>query len=301
MDRARFSRRSTRRLAQRALTRGLSPRAGRRLDQTLAASEQDRQAYGRLVELFRVLEGDPPLTEGQHRRILSAVQASVAGRPSAGRAWLWLHRLSPALALGLLLVVMLPLLPLPSGGSSAPGLLSPRGAHPGAVVHPGEGGSVALEIHCLRDGRVVPPPPRVGPHTPEARCHLGDELQLTVSHTAGFSHLLVIGRRLDGPRRGALQWYYPLPPTGRAGPAPRGVRHEPLGQALTLAVNHAPGRVRVVAVFAREPLSAELVGAWLEAHGDGPGAAAMLDRLGGGTQVSAVERTLQITPEGNTP
>jgi hypothetical protein len=255
----RFSSAPLRRLALRAMAGRIGRRGSLRLQRLLGgASESDRRAYDQLVELFRALESggdrDVPLVAGQRERVLAEVLCSLdaPARPHL-RSGVAL-RLAP-----------LPLLLLVAGLLLAPRWLAdepalqPRGS--GALP---ASGLIGLQAFCVRHGQVAPPPPREDATTPDARCRIDEELQLMITHTAGYPHLLVLGQ-LDG-EPGALAprelWYYPVPPTGLSGAAPSG-RDQALGQSLRLAVNHRPGRVRVVALFSRDPVRAEALFAWL--------------------------------------
>ena len=251
--RIRFHSRGVRRLAERALTGPVSPRAHRRLARALDGSESDRKAYHQLARLMGQLEGrqeEDALTTAQRERILAAVTPrSAEGRPAHAIGWP-LRYLAPVAAL---LLVTLLLLPRPEG----PELQSRGSARLAAEGHLG------LEVTCFRDGKPVAPPDRTS--RLDARCRLDDELQLTLTHTAGFEQLLVLGLQEGARQEGARRtWYFPVPPDGRSGAVPRDVAQEPLGQAIRLAVNHRPGPLRLFAVFSHSTLQADQLLAWLE-------------------------------------
>jgi hypothetical protein len=257
--RIRFSSPAVQRLAERALAGTLSRRGQRRLSEALAApdAEADREAYDQLARLFAAVEGTDSLVAAQHERILDQVTRGLAaapdGAPRAGAERprrLALRWLAPAL--GVLLVAVGVALLIPRRADQDRDF-QPRGSK----LTPARGGLVGLRAHCIRDGRIVPPVDG------ETVCRISDELQLSVTHTAGYTNLLVVGLHEDG---GEL-WYYPVPPTGRSGPAPRDVEDEPLGQAIRLDVNHRPGTVRLAAVFSRAPLEATRALTWLGADG----------------------------------
>lgn len=279
---ARFSRGSVRRLATRALVGGLGRRASRRLDQSLRGSERDRRAYGQLAELYRALEGTPDLAAGQHDRILGALLAGVAaeaGRTAAmGRGARLLPVLAGTLAAAAVIVAALLSRPADLDG------LAPRGraAIPAA-------GRVGLKAFCVRGGRVVPPPPRETAG-PDARCLHDDELQLVVTHTADSTHLLVVGL-MPGEEVREL-YYFPVPPDGRSGPAPRDAVDSALGRAVRLEVNHRPGSLRVVALFSSAPLETSQVHAWLHALASDEPALPLFLRIA--PSVEAVELRVEI-------
>jgi hypothetical protein len=281
---ARFSRGSVRRLATRALVGGLGRRATRRLGDALRGSERDRRAYGRLAELYRTLESSPDLSSGQHDRILAALRAGVAaeaGRsPATGRGLL-----SPALAgtiaAAAVLVIALVGPPVDLGG------LAPRGraAIPAA-------GRIGLKAFCVRGGRVLPPPPEVAGL--DARCRPGDELQLVVTHSASFSHLLVVGL-MPGEEAREL-YYFPVPPDGRSGPAPRNAVDAALGRAVRLEVNHRPGPLRIVALFSSAPLEAGQVHGWLRALAHDEPAPPLLARLAPSVETVELRVAIEAGP-----
>jgi hypothetical protein len=287
----RFRSARARRLAERALVRGLGPRQARRLQRVLERDPegQDRQAYGRLVALFRAMEGDPPLTAGQNQRILEGIKRGI-GAPSAARAPGWLPRLAPALAASVL--ALLTTLTLLTGPPIEPGPdgLQARGQSDNSLAG---GGEVDLRALCVRDGQVVRAPVRSGPRSPDARCRLSDELQLMLTHQADYPYLLVIGQQRTDNGEYRRLWYHPVPPTGHSGAALLG-ENEPLGQAVNLDVNHLPGEVRVVGLWSRSPMEVELVHAWLEAIGWEQSLEQVVDRMGQGNQIEVVEQRVMI-------
>jgi hypothetical protein len=284
--RIRFSSPKVQRLAEQALTGALSERGRRRLSEALASGHQaeaDREAYDRLARLFAAVEGTDGLVASQHERVLDEVTRGLA-RPEGGsvatpRAGaerpriLALRWLAPALVV-LLVALGVVLLIQPRDRDTQD--FQPRGSQ----VSPTRDGLVGLKAHCIRNGGIVPPVDG------QTLCRLSDELQLSVTHTAGYERLLVVGLHEDG---GEL-WYYPVPPTGRSGPAPQAVEDEPLGEAIRLDVNHRPGTVRLVAVFSRAPLEAGQVLTWLDVDGRAKGPA---------QGVSVLE--LKVTIKGGAP
>jgi hypothetical protein len=290
---ARFSSAPLRRLALRAMTGRIDSRGSLRLQRLLArADDDDRRAYDQVVALFSALEHDGerdvPLVAGQRERVLIEVLSSVEApaRPHL-RSHLAL-RLAPALAL---LIVTLGLcLAWPHWREA--GVPQPRGS--AGVFRPG---LLGLEVFCMRDRRLVAPPPRVDATTPDARCHIDDELQLMITRTADHPHLLVLGL-LDDPGAASVGprplWYYPVPPTGESGLAPRG-ENQPLGQAVRLAVNHRPGRLRIVALFSRSPLRAETLLSWLRTLPPEESGARLVEELAGASgALTAVEQRVVI-------
>ncbi len=296
-DAARFSSGKARRLAEKAMVEGLSPAEARRLDRLLEDSEQDRRAYDRLNTMFGALEGFPALTEGQHLRILAGVKAEVA-QPEPRPATSWVLRLGPALAgaLALLLLVLVPTLlwerppkETPRGGLQSRGAGTPGapGARPSDVVD--------LRAWCIRDGVLIKQRPRLEPHHADAECLLSDRLQMMITHTAGYKHLLVIGHLRTDDGQDKLLWYYPTPPTGRSGDAPGRTEYAPLGQAIDLAVNHGPGQARVLAVFSNTAMDAEPLYQWLRKVPNTASAMELFKHRGSGQEMTAVEQRVQIT------
>ena len=291
-----FSCGKVRRLAERAMVAGLAPREARRLDRLLDEDPGDREAYTGLARTFQALEGveEGGLCSTQQRRVLDGVLAQVApgSRSSGAAGWGWvLPRLVPALAAFMALVV---------GGI----LLSQVGEDD--PFQPRGGGSredsrLQLRAFCLRQGAVVRTYSSGHPGAPAARCLGSDHLQLMLTHKAGYPYLLVFGQHTSPGRKEALTWYYPAPPTGESGPAPRQVDNAPLGQGIRLNVNHRPGRVRLLAVFSREPLSAEVLFTWIKGLGPRDSAAALIRQLSGHKDMAILERWVEIMEPGVTP
>jgi hypothetical protein len=261
-----FTDRRVQHLAERALVGGLGRRGRRRLARALAASERDRAAYHALVQLFLALESRPLLSQSQHERILDAACTRAMGRDGREPSPL-LRRLAPAMALVVLVAVGALVIPRELGPVARRGLDRVPGS-----------GQVGLRAVCIRDGKVVPPPARTAGVPVEARCRLSDELQLVVTHNAGYAHLLVVGHQPDEPD--PTRWYYPVPPTGRSAPAPQGVTEEVLGEAIRLSVNHRPGPLRLLALFSNSTLEADSVVAWLGALREGERFEELRQRLG---------------------
>ena len=301
LEPARFSTSAARRLAEEAMVEGLGPADARRLGRMLEASDQDREAYGKLKVMFGALEGSDTLTEGQHLRILAGIQQEVA-RPAPKRSnhkhpASWLARLGPVLAgaMALLLLVFVPRLlwenpdeaklsGLQSRGVDSPGA---PGAHPSDVID--------LRAYCIRGGVLIKQRPRVTPHHPDAECLLSDRLQMMITHTAGYKHLLVIGHLRTAGGEDRMLWYYPVPPTGRSGAAPGDTEYAPLGQAVDLAVNHEPGQARILAVFSRSAMDAKRLYEWLRTVPGTDAAAELLRHRGGSQDMTVVEQRVQLT------
>ncbi len=303
---ARFTRGSTRRLATTALSGLLRPGRERRLRRALEGSEQDRRAYGQLVRLFLALEGDPAgdrgLTAAQAARVLERALPPEArtGEAPAGSAWsvpqgedrapsrrAWL---AAAAGLAVLVVVVLGGLLGLRRPEEPRGLWASRGHATSAQ------GRLGLRAFCARGGRLLAPPHRSGPLSPEASCRLDDELQLLVLQV-GHPHLLVLGH-LRTPTGEERLFYFPVPPTGRSGAAPLAPQYEPLGPAIRLVVNHGPGELRVVALASGEPLEAAAVHEWLRMLDPEESAAELFHRLAGG-RVLAAELRVHLEDGGH--
>ncbi len=291
----RFSSKAVQRLCERAMVRGITPRETERLDRLLAQNPADREAYTRLARLMRAMEGDPPLGAVQVDRVLDNVLAATASTPAPARlswAWSMAPRLAPAMALCVLALVSALLLTLPVGSSSPE--FAPRGAAVAAGADPDR---ILLRPFCIRNGIVHKGPSGNDQVQPDARCLMSDDLQLMVTHRLDYPHLLVFGQLIAPGKADKLVWYYPVPPTGESGKAPPGVEYAPLGQAIHLRVNHHPGRVRMVGVFSREPLSAEVLFHWMRGLGRDDSAAGLLRNLAGQRDLLVLERWVEIQPE----
>jgi hypothetical protein len=286
LPRVTFGSRRARRLAERALAGTLSPSKERALVRCLEASPEDREAYGALSVYLRALEGgaERELTSGQSERILDRVLEATTSSGAAARAsgvvedggLGVLDRLlrfgslaRPAsTAAAVALVVLVPVLALVLAPREA---TAPSVSARGASVSPAAG-RPALRALCVRAGRIVPPPALVaGEREPlDARCLEDDELQLVLTAPSRQDHLLVVGllEAADGTRRELH--YFPVPPTGLSGPAPHGAVDLPLGESVRLEVNHAPGRLRILALFSSDPIDARTVFAYLAAAGGRP-------------------------------
>lgn len=304
---AQFTSTKVRRLAERAMegSKPLGRGARQDLEHALDASQQDREAYDALAGFFCALEAGAPskqgldgrpaptLNRGQRQGILEAIQLEVgATAPQRRQTFGWLRQLAPALAVLLVGFVVALLLRPPVGDAVS------TFQHRGSTAV-GQDGMLGLKAFCVRDGQVLPSPPLTARSALAlaARCRLGDELQLALTHTAGFSHLLVVGDLVDA-RSGehTLTWYHPTPPTGRSGGAPTGVIDEVLGQSRRLSVNHEPGLLRVVAVFSRAPLLAREIHAALRSLDRTALAGPALERVDahGGVEVTAVDLHVKI-------
>ena len=299
---ARFSSDATRRLAEKAMVEGLSPTDARRLDRMLKASDRDREAYNQLGALFGALERTDGLTEGQHLRILDAVQREVASEAAANEQQpvSWILRLGPVLAgaLALALLVLVPTLMKDKPRQDDIGGLQSRGVDsPGAPsARPSD--VVDLRAWCMRDGVLIKQRPKVTPHHQDAECKLSDRLQMMITHTAGYQHLLVIGHLRGDDGQDKQLWYYPVPPTGRSGAAPARTEYAPLGQAIDLAVNHTAGQARVLAVFSHTPVDAEELYRWLRDLPQTADAAERFKRWRGSADATAVEQRVDLSGRG---
>lgn len=274
---ARFSSDKLRRLAEKALVGTLGRRGRRTLARHLEWSEKDREAYHRLARLFCAMEGlsrpeAPSLARAQHRRILEAVQQQVAAAEERRGPGLLLREALALTLLALIVIAGLLWVDLPTPAPDPSFQVRSSGA-PVA-----RRSLVGLKAFCIdRRGKIVPPDrPEGSTRAPDASCKLGDELQLTVTHSgSAYPYLIVIGLDDEGRRL----WYFPVPPTGRSGRAPRDVVDEPLGEAIRLRVNHRPGDVRILAVFSRSPLPARRVFGWLGTLDRGDSAEELVDWL----------------------
>lgn len=291
-----FSNRATRRLAQRAMISGLDPVEARKLDVLLEQDPADLKAYNGLAAAFRALEGEPDLGSTQHRRILDGVLAeTLPGTRARHRAgWRgYLPLLAPAvtlMTLGLVSTLMLGL-----GAAEHAAFQARGGITQGPTLHDED--RLFLRPFCIREGVVIKGPAPVSADIPDARCLLSDDLQLMLTHRAGYPNLLVFGQLITPGRKDELLWYYPVPPTGESGAAPPRADYIPLGQAIHLGVNHKVGRVRLVAVFSREPLSAEVLFAWISGLGPRDSAGAMLRQLAGDRDMEVLESWVEIKEE----
>lgn len=281
-----FSSGKVMKLAERAMVRGLTPAEARRLDRLLRDDSADQEAYTGLARTFRALEGkEDGLGATQEQRILDGVLAQVCPGARSEEAPGWsLHGLAPNLAAAAILVVAV------SGMLLARGHVQDPFQARGGV----DDSRLQLRPFCLRQGTVVKAPEARGTGDPDARCLSSDHLQLMLTHRADYPYLLVFGQHTSPGRKEAITWYYPAPPTGESGPAPRRVDNAPLGQGIRLEVNHRPGRVRLLAVFSQEPLSAEVLFTWIKGLGPRDSAAALIRQLSGDKDMAILERWVEI-------
>ena len=293
---ANFTASGVRRLAEKAMVEGLGPADARRLDGLLKASEKDREAYSRLSAMFGALEGSESLTEGQHLRILAGIQREV-GQPEAQRSTSWLGRLGPVVAgaLALALLVMIPELLWEKPDDGLPGGLQSRGVDTPGAPSALPSDLVDLRAYCLRADVLIKQRPRITPHHPDAQCLLSDRMQLMITHTAGYKHLLVIGHLRTADGEDKMLWYYPAPPTGRSGAAPEDTEYATLGQAVDLAVNHQPGQARLLAVFSRSAVDAEQLYQWLRTVPNTASAVELFKHRGSSQDMTAVEQRVQLS------
>ncbi|MCA9667225.1 MAG: hypothetical protein KC503_16615 [Myxococcales bacterium] len=306
MSRAEFSSARARELAERAVSGELSRDERASLARALDEREADREAFDALSMAMCQLERrEDGLCGAAQERILDQLLAGLqptadaAAEPGAREGFFerWLVALASAAA------ALLVALGLYYGRTPVARPDRPRFQTRGLTSH-ADGGRYGLGIHCVRAGRVLDAPARDDALSPDARCRADDELQLTLTHVAPragrrYPYLLVLGFADKGaPRR---LYYYPVPPTGRSGAAPVGQRGEALGEARRLAVNHRPGRVRLVAFFSKQPLDASAAHRWLAQLGWQERADERAALLGPAGDIVVVSRRLQITPIKEAP
>jgi hypothetical protein len=278
------------------MVRGLDPAEARKLGSLLDQDPEGLQAYNELSLAFRMLEGDPvELGSTQQARILDGVLAEVlpAAESRSRAGWrLFMPRLAPVLSLVVLGLISTLMLGVGGRGTSDPDFQARGGIATGPNEH--EQDRLFMRPFCIRQGVVIKTPAPLSPHTPDASCLLSDDLQLMLTHRAGYPHLLVFGQLISSGRPDKLLWYYPVPPTGESGVAPARADYVPLGQAIHLEVNHKAGRVRLVAVFSRQPLSAEVLFGWISGLGPRDSAGALLRQLAGDRELEVLEKWVEL-------
>ncbi len=220
----------------------LSPRDWQRLRAHLTACPSCRERHDRAALLNRVLHGGPTSMDAPSpaalARIGAAVFYGVDERPKKKR------RALPRWALGLIVLgasaaAVVPLVvrshhESPNGGFTARGAVDP-------------GPQVGLRAFCLApDGSDVRPMADGA----AARCRTDELLKLAYTNRAGFEDLFVVGFDDDW----TVKWYEPRPPSGVSVPA-AAASDQPVGGAVRIGVNHAPGPVRVFALFSHAPVA----------------------------------------------
>jgi len=221
---------------ERELTEGLSPRARARLHERLRRDPSARARYDRSVAALRVLEGDRDLAEAELDVVERWLSHDWGEAPETAPAVArWWPALAAALAAAL---VLLWLGPLDPGAMQrwSPGLddgWQARG--------PGSTGGLALEALCGPD-----PGPGGSPSLRARDCRLSDLM--------GFAY------RVPEPAAGTLtlfgvdaegdpMFYLPTP-VDPSGASVSAGRWQPLPLGVRLAVNHAPGALRVYGLVA---------------------------------------------------
>ncbi len=127
-----------------------------------------------------------------------------------------------------------------------------------------------MRAFCVENDAILDDAPVAAPF--RLRCPRGASLQFAYTATRS-RNLLIIGRGDDG----RFRFYLPRPgEPALTVEAPAVDR--PLGPSFRLAVNHAPGRVDVLALFSDRPLDPRAVGETLLGSLDR--AAAMADNAG---------------------
>jgi hypothetical protein len=225
----------------RAVLGELTPGAEARLYDHLRACAPCRARYDQLANAKSFLDGRAATHARAHARLVAALDGLREGNaaPDRRRRPRWLPALfvlAPAAAI--LLWIAKPAAP----PFKAVEDVTARGG-PGSATSPAP---PTLVIYASRKtGPTAHGPVRLVAELPgsgEARVSLADYLQLGVRGLPGVAHVRVVG--IDA--RGALHDY--LPDTVAA-PAPGAAT---LGRSVELARDHAPGRVKVFALFSEQ-------------------------------------------------
>jgi hypothetical protein len=235
-----------------------------RLRGHLRGCDPCRERYNRAVLAERMLHGGPAALGAPSPPELERIGASLfaaveARRPlwQRARGWLASPRHLGALVAAAAALALVPL--IARGPSLAPPReFQARGGAP-AVERP-----AGVRAFCLDGERVTALDPKGG----VPACDRASHLKLTVSNAGDWSRVFLVG--IDDAH--ALKWYAPRPPESESVEAPAGpdAVDAPVGGAVRLAVNHAPGPVRIFALFSDKPVRAAEVEA----------AAAALERRG---------------------
>jgi hypothetical protein len=237
-----------------------------RLRGHLRGCDPCRERYNRAVLAERMLHGGPAALAAPSPPELERIGASLfaaadARRPAwqRARAWLASPRHLGAVVAAAAAIALVPL--VARAPSPAPSPSSDFQARGGAPTLERAAG---LRAFCLEGERVTALDPKSG----VPACDRSSNLKLTVSNHGEWTRVFLVG--IDDAH--ALKWYAPRPPESESVEAPAGpdAIDAPVGAAVRLAVNHAPGPVRIFALFSDKPVHAAEVEA----------AAAALERRG---------------------
>lgn len=204
-----------------------------------------RDRYNRVALAERMLHGGPSALDTPSPASLARVGAALfdaAPEKVTPRGLAALPRwIYGALAFGAAAAI-LPFVVRVHQGPEAPEFAA-RGAATDLARQAG------LRAYCLggHDGDEVRP---LDPGATPPRCAASELLKFSYSNQAGYEELFLVGFDAGW----AIKWYEPRPPSTLSIPAARAV-DQPLGGAIRVGVNHAPGPLRVYALFAHAPLS----------------------------------------------
>ena len=236
------------RLIDREVLRGL-PREGReRLHDHLRGCASCRAHHDRLHDGFRVLEGEPLVSQTELAQLERwVVEALPASAPRRFRLFSWL---APALLAALVAVVLLRPVSLP--------------AHVLALTAKGGAGPAVLAVEVL----CGPRPEALHPAVPEG-CRLDETLAFAYrarpDRETPQGRLTLFG--IDAQRR--ARYYAPTPVDAGAVDVAQGPwRAAPISVRLT--VNHAAGRLQVFALLSPQAPSVADIDAFAAALADRP-------------------------------
>jgi len=251
----------TRRRVRQLFLGDLSPAGHRALFAELGRCGSCAQLYARHhaaeAALCGQAEGPTPFSiERMERFILD----TVARKPALGLArWRWAPFAAAAMAVVLLLVLW------PKATPPERVFLAANDRLEEVLV--ARGGATARPTVGVRLFRVSP-----GGRVDEAReasLSLDDLVSYTYTDVrGGAQHLALFGVQEGG----ALRWYYPGDDGVASVPIRGDVVDEPLGDGFRLAVRHAPGWLRVSAVFSSEPIDRRVLEQAVRAASARPGA-----------------------------
>jgi hypothetical protein len=233
-----------RRLLERELIAGLGPRRRRALIERLRGNAEQRRGWDRVIAAFRVLERREvsrfELEQVERWLFEDLAEQGVVAPARTTRRWAWLGGLAVTLASAAAVLLWIDGEPneLPAVVDDSDQLVA-RGVD--RFARP-----LALELVCGHPVRAA-----------AARgCTLDETLGFSIrlgaeglaSNTTSL-HVSAFGLAEDG----SLLYYLPTPDEPARTRVSLGAPWQPLPFSVRLAVNHAPGRVRVFALASERP------------------------------------------------
>ena len=290
------------------------------LYEALATDERAASSFNELARLARALEGEagdePSAMERRfaEQHVMHALDLQLEQERSASQGApeasdeenvlrvdfsrrRWIIGAAVALAAVALATLGAPLLLTPRHGTPLqhdPNAFAARGVDPATAL---EEPPPSLKIFCVQ-GAATPNERVSGEREAPfgvVRCPLDAELQFAyLNPGARYRHVAWFGLSLSG----RALWYGPTPASPHALSLEQGVTSpKPLGQAIRLGVNHAPGPITVHALFSTMPIDYATLSPWVGLRGGDPrGEQRALEDLIGGEvrQVTARFEAIEV-------